>query len=104
MVTYDEWITKSEHVGASLGGVAGFICGAYIMATNPVLGWTDVLDTLGSAVAVLIFAVVIGSLCIAVGWVAGWVLGTLASPLFSFAEKRRELDAREPKAQLNKAA
>ncbi len=104
MVTYDEWITKSEHIGAVLGGVAGFIYGAYIMASNLTLGRTDLLETLGSVVLVLLFAGVIGSLCMAIGWLAGLVVGILASPLGSFAEKRRELDAREPKAQPNKAA
>lgn len=47
MVTYDEWVTKSEHIGALLGGVAGFFYGAYVMATSPALGWTDVLETVG---------------------------------------------------------
>ena len=60
MATYGEWIKKSARIGASLGGVAGFFCGAYIMATNLTLGWTDVLDTVGSAAAVLIFAVIRG--------------------------------------------
>ncbi len=88
MTTYDEWIMKSEHIGALLGGVAGFLYGAYIMATNAALGWTDVLDTLASVGAVLLFAVVIGSLCIVIGWLAGLVLGIVASPLNSFIEKR----------------
>ena len=88
MATYDEWIIKSEHIGASIAAAVGFFFGAYIMATNPALGWTDVLDTLGSAVAVLLFAVVIGSLCTVLGWLAGLVLGIVASPLGSFVEKR----------------
>lgn len=88
MATYDDWIIKSEHIGASLAGVAGFFFGAYIMATNAALGWTDVLDTLGSAVVVLLFAVVIGSLSTVIGWLAGLVLGIVASPLGSFVEKR----------------
>jgi len=104
MVTYDEWITKSEHIGAILGGAAGFFYGAYIMASNLTLGRTDLLETLGSVVLVLLFAGVMGSLCMAIGWLAGLVAGILASPLGSFAEKRQELDAREPKAQPNKAA
>ncbi len=104
MTTYGQWITKSEHIGASIAGIAGFLFGAYIIATSHALSSTDVLDTLGSAVAVLLFAGAIGSLCTVVGWLAGLVLGILASPLGSFAEKRPELDAREPKAQQKKAA
>jgi hypothetical protein len=88
MATYGEWITKSARIGASLGGVAGFFYAAYIMATSPSLSWTDVLDTMGSVVAVLIFAVIIGSFCIAIGCLAGLVLGIVSSPLSSFTEKR----------------
>ena len=88
MVSYGEWILKSARIGASLGGVAGFFYGAYIMATNPTLSWTDVLDTLESIIVVLMSAVIIGSLCIAIGWLAGLVLGIVASPLSSFTEKR----------------
>jgi len=61
MAAYGEWITKSTGVGASLGGVGGFFYAAYIMATSPTLGWTDVLDTMGSLAAVLIFAVTLVS-------------------------------------------
>jgi hypothetical protein len=104
MATYGQWITRSTGIGASLGGVAGFFYGAYIMATNLTLGWTDVLDTVGSAVVVLLFAVMIGSLCIVVGGLAGLVLGTVAFPLSSLTERRWEPDAREPKAQQKKAA
>jgi len=50
MVSHGEWIMKSARIGASLGGVAGFFYGAYIMAANPTLSWTDVLDTLESIV------------------------------------------------------
>lgn len=88
MVTYDRWITKSEQMGALLGGVAGFLYGAYVMATSLTLGWSDVLDALGSVFLVLLFAGVIGSLCIAIGWLAGLVLGIVASPLRSFSEER----------------
>ncbi len=88
MATYDQWIMKSERIGASLGGVAGFFFGAYIMATSRALGWTDVLATVGSLAAMLVFAVVIGSLCLVIGWLAGLVLGIVASPLGSFNEKR----------------
>jgi hypothetical protein len=77
MATYGEWIKKSARIGALLGGVAGFFYGAYIMATNLTLGWTDVLDTVGSVVAVLIFSVILGSLCIAIGGLAGLVLGVV---------------------------
>jgi len=88
MVTCDKWITKSEQIGALLGGVTGFFYGAYIMATSRTLGWTDISDTLESVVVVLVTAVMIGSLSIAVGWLAGWVLGIAAKPLSSFSEKR----------------
>jgi hypothetical protein len=84
MATYGEWITKSTRIGASLGGSAGFFYTAYIMATSPTLSWTDVLDTVESVVAVLIFAVIIGSFCIGIGGLAGLVLGIVASPLSSF--------------------
>jgi hypothetical protein len=88
MATYVEWIKKSARIGASLGGVAGFFYGAYIMATNLTLGWTDVLDTVGSVAATLIFAVILGSLCIAIGALAGLVLGVVASPLSSLHFRR----------------
>ena len=88
VATYGEWIMKSARIGAAIGGVAGFFYGAYIMATIPTLSWTDVLDTLESAVLVLMSAVIIGSFCIAIGWLAGLVLGIVASPLRSFTEKR----------------
>lgn len=88
MATYAEWTTKSARIGAALGGVVGFFYAAYIMVTSPNLSWTDVLDALGSVVAVLIFAVIIGSFCIAIGWLAGLALGIVSSPLGSFTEKR----------------
>jgi hypothetical protein len=88
MATYGEWIKKSARIGASLGGVAGFFYGAYIMATKLTLGWTDVLDTVGSVAAVLIFAVILGSLCIGIGGLAGLVLGVVASPLSSLHFRR----------------
>lgn len=104
MVAYDRWITTSQQIGALFGAIAGFFYGAYVMATSVPLGWTDVSDTLGSVFVVLLFAGLIGSLCLAIGWLAGWVLGVLASPLGSFVAKRRELDAREPKVEQKKAA
>jgi hypothetical protein len=89
MTTYGQWITKSTGIGALLGGVTGFFYGAYIMATNSALGWTNALDTVGSAVVALLFAVMIGSLCIVIGGLAGLVLGIGAFPLgSSFSEKR----------------
>ena len=88
MATGGEWITKSARIGAFLGGVAGFFYGTYIMVTSHALSWTDVSDTLESVVVVLVTAAMIASLCIAVGWVAGLVLGTVVSPLGSFIEKR----------------
>ena len=88
MDTYGEWIMKSAGIGASLGGVAGSFCAAYIMATIGVLSWTDVLGTVESVVVVFIFAVMIGSLCIAIGGLAGLVLGIVASPLSSLHSRR----------------
>jgi hypothetical protein len=88
MATCGEWITKSARIGALLGGVAGFFYGTYIMATSHALSWTDVLDTMESVVVVIVCAVIIGSLCIAIGGMAGLVLGIVASPLRSFTEKR----------------
>jgi len=54
------------------------------MATSHALSWTDVSDEMESVVVVLVTAVMIGSLSIAIGWLAGLVLGTVASPLRSF--------------------
>lgn len=88
MTTYGEWIKKSVRIGALLGGVAGFFYGAYIMATNLTLGWTDVLDTMGSVATTLVFAVTLSSLCIAVGALAGLVLGVVASPLSALHFRR----------------
>ena len=83
MAAYDEWIMKSARIGASLGGVAGFFYAGYIMATSPALSWTDAIDTVESVVVVLVCAVIIGSLCIAIGGMAGLVLGAVSSPLSS---------------------
>jgi len=88
MATCGEWITKSTRIGASLGGVAGFSYAAYIMATSPALGWTDVLDTMESVVVVIVCAVIIGSLCIGIGGLAGLVLGVVASPLSALHFRR----------------
>lgn len=88
MATYSEWIMKSARMGAALGGVAGFLYGAFIMASSLAFNWADVLDTVGSVVAMLIFAAAIGSLCVAIGWLGGLVLGIVASPLRSFTEER----------------
>ena len=81
-------------LGASLGGVAGFFYAAYIMATSSTLSWRDALDTLGSAAALLGFAVILGSFCIAIGGLAGLVLGIVSSPLSSFTENARILPFR----------
>jgi len=91
MATYSNWTTKSMCIGASVGGAAGFFYAAYIMATSPTLGWTDVLDTLGSVAAVLIFGAVLGSFCIAIGGLAGLVLGSVSFPLSSFTKNARIL-------------
>lgn len=85
MAIYREWIMKSARIGASLGGVAGFFYACYTMVTSHVLNWTDVSDTIESGVVVLVTAVMIGSLCIAMGWLAGLVLGVVASPFRSFS-------------------
>jgi hypothetical protein len=94
MAICGEWIAKSARIGASLGGVAGFFYGTYIMATSHALSWTDVSDTMESGVVVLVTAVMIGSLCIAIGGLAGLVLGIVASPLSSF---RQETEAKKGK-------
>jgi len=96
MATYGEWITKSTCIGASLGGVAGFSYAAYIMATSPALGWTDVLDTMESVVVVIVCAVIIGSLCIGIGGLAGLVLGIVASPLSWFTKHASEANGLNP--------
>jgi len=91
MATYGDWITKSTRIGASLGGVAGFFYAAYITASSPTLGWIDVLDTVESVAAVLMNAVILGSFCIAIGGLAGLVLGTVSSPLSPFTKNTRIL-------------
>ncbi len=88
MANYGEWIMKSARIGALLGGVAGFFYGTYMMATSHALSWTDLSDTMESVVVVLVTAVMVGSLCIAIGWLAGLLLGTVAAPLRSPHEKR----------------
>jgi hypothetical protein len=88
MANDGEWIMKSARIGALLGGVAGFFYGTYMTASSHALSWTDVSDAMESVVVVLVTAVVIGSLCIAIGGLAGLILGTVASPLRSSAEKR----------------
>ena len=85
MAIYGEWIMKSGRIGALLGGVAGFFYAAYIMATSQALSWTDVSDTMESVVVVLVTTAMIGSFCIATGWLAGLLLGIVASPFRSFA-------------------
>jgi hypothetical protein len=87
MANYGEWIMKSARIGALLGGVAGFFYGTYMMAASHALSWTDLSDTMESVVVMLVTAVMVGSLCIAIGWLAGLVLGAVASPLRSHTEK-----------------
>ena len=87
MANYD-WIMKPARIGALLGGVAGFVYGSYSVATSHALSWTDVSEAMESVVVVLVTAVMIGSLSIAIGWLAGLVLGTAAYPLRSRTEKR----------------
>jgi hypothetical protein len=91
MATYGEWITKSTRIGAALGGVAGFFYAAYMTATSPALGWTDVLDIGESVAVVLMNAVILGSFCIAIGGLAGLVSGIVSSPLSSFTGNARIL-------------
>jgi preprotein translocase subunit SecE len=86
MAISGEWMKKSARIGAFLGGVAGFFYGT--MATSHALSWTNVSDIIESVVVVLITAIIIGSLCIAIGGLAGLVLGTVVSPLRSSTEKR----------------
>ena len=90
MAAFSEWIMKSGRIAAWLGGVGGFFCAAYIMATMDVLSWTGVVDTVESVVGVFIFAVMIGSLCTAIGGLAGLVLGFVTSPFSPFAERLAE--------------
>jgi hypothetical protein len=85
MVIDGQWIVKSARIGALLGGVAGFFYGTYIMMTSHALSWTDVSDALETVVVVLVSAAMISSLCIALGWVAGLLLGIAASPFRSLA-------------------
>jgi len=87
MATYGNWIEKSTRNGALLGGVVGFFYAAYIMAATLAIDWTDLLRTIASVGAVLVFAVILGSLCIAIGGLAGLVLGVVASPLRALTRK-----------------
>ncbi len=87
MTTYGEWIKKSTRIGALLGGVVGFFYAAYIMAANLAIDWTDLLQTMASVGAVLVFALILGGLCVVIGGLAGLVLGVVASPLSSFTRK-----------------
>jgi len=96
MAAFGEWITKSARIGAVLGGAAGFFYGTYIMATSHALSWTDVSDTMESVVVVLITAVMIGSLCIGIGGLAGLVSGIVASPLRSFRQESEAKNGTSP--------
>jgi len=87
MANYD-WIMKPARIGALLGGVAGFVYGSYSVAASHALSWTDVSDAMESVVVVLVTAIMIGSLSIAIGWLAGLVFGTVAYPLHSRTAKR----------------
>jgi len=89
MAIQGEWIMKTAGIGAVLGGVAGFFYEAYMMAISHALSWTDIPDAMESVVVVLVSAAMISSLCIAVGWVAGLLLGVVASPLRSFTASSR---------------
>jgi len=102
MTTYGEWITKSVRIGALLGGIVGFFYAAYITATSPGLVWTDGLDMMGSVMAVLLYAVVLGSFCIAIGGLAGLALGIVSSPLSSFTKNARVLPFRAGRENIEK--
>jgi len=86
MAGYDEWIMKFTCIGAALGGVAGFVYGSYSIAISHALSWTDVSDGMESVVVVLVTALMIGSLSIAIGWLAGLVLGVVSFPLSTFTK------------------
>jgi len=96
-----EWIMKSARIGALFGGVAGLVYGSYSMATSPALSWTDVSDAIESVVVVLVTAVMIGSLSIAIGWLAGLVLGVVSFPLSSFTKNARILPFRVKRREGN---
>jgi MFS superfamily sulfate permease-like transporter len=101
MATCDDWTRKSMRIGASIGGVAGFFYAAYSMATSHVLNWTDVSDAMESVVVVLVTAAMIGSLSIAIGWLAGLVLGVVSFPLSSFTKNGRILPFRRKRREGN---
>lgn len=84
MVIDGKWIMKSARIGALLGGVAGFVYGTYMIVTSHALSWTHISDAMETVVVVLVSAAMISSLCIAIGWVAGLILGVVASPIRSF--------------------
>lgn len=85
MANCGDWIMKSARIGALLGGIAGFLYGTYMMVTSHALNWTGVSDAMETVVVVLVSTAMISSLCIAIGWVAGLLLGIAASPFRSFA-------------------
>jgi hypothetical protein len=89
MAIHGEWIMKTASIGALLGGVTGFFCGTYMMVASHALSWTDVPDAIETVVVVLVSGVMIGSLSTAIGWVAGLLLGIVASPLRSFTASSR---------------
>ncbi len=89
MANYDQWVMKSARIGALLVGVVGFFYGTYVMATSAALSWRDLSDTMESLLVVAESAIIIGSFCIAIGWMAGLVLGIVASPLRSFLKNAR---------------
>ena len=90
-LTCGEWLAKCTRVGALLGGVAGFFGAAYFTATSPALGWADTLDTVESVAAVVMNAAILGSFCIAIGAMAGLVLGIASFPLRSLTKTAKIL-------------
>jgi hypothetical protein len=88
MDTNGDWMVKSASIGASIGGVGGFFCAAYMMATIGALNWTGVFETVESVVVVLVFAVMIGSLGVAIGALAGLVFGFVTTPLNRFMVRK----------------
>jgi len=96
-----EWLMKPARIGALLGGVAGFVYGSYSVATSHALSWADVSDAMESVVVVLVTAVMIGSLSIAIGWLAGLVLGVVSFPLSSFTKNASILPFRVKRREGN---
>jgi len=101
---FGQWLARCTRIGALLGGVAGFLYAAYFTATSPVLGWADTLDTVESAAAVVMNAAILGSFCVAIGALAGVVLGIVSFPLSSFTKSAKVLrfQVKQPEENIEK--